>query len=369
MTYWKYIAALLLLVAIPQSALARPEASPTQDPYTIGAILALSGDGMEVGAACRNGIEMALDELPPELRSKLRVVYEDDQMQPMNTVSAFRKLQATGELDAAIGFASNTSKAIAPLAESARIPLIAIASDPEIAAGRSYAFNLWVTPAEESRVLLEEMKRRGIRRIARVVSIQNGILAMRDAFDRLNEKKDVDVVLDEEFSLEDRDFRSFLLRVRNTKGLDAIHTNLYFGQIGIFARQARELGITLPLVNIETFEDSNEVKTSRGALVGQWYVQADDPAGEFFSRYRQRFPQASSYSAGNCHDAVKLVASALEKGVDRGKINDYLRSVSNFSGAMGVYSATGDNRFSLPATVKVVTKDGFEKLTVAANEQ
>jgi len=74
------------------------------------------------------------------------------------------------------------------------------------------------------------------------------------------------------YTVESRDFRPFINKLKTKKDLDAIFVELFFGQPGLFAKQAKELGVKLPLFNVETFEDINELKLSEGALVGHWYT-------------------------------------------------------------------------------------------------
>ena len=98
-------------------------------------------------------------------------------------------------------------------------------------------------------------------------------------------------------------------------------------------------------------------------MVGAWYVNADDPGKEFINEYKETYPEASFWIAPNAHDAILLLGTAIERSANPEEINEYLHTVKNFNGALGTFSATGDNRFTLPAAVKVVTKDGFEKIS------
>lgn len=321
----------------------------------IGAILPLSGEAAALGEACRNGIEMALADRAVEAA---QVIYEDDRNSPAASVTAFQKLKRQG-VDALISWSSGPGKALAPLAEQSQLPLVSIATDPEIVRERRFVVNLWVTPREEARVLLEELVRRGHTTIARVSAEQSGMLAMHRAFDELNDGK-VTIAIDQSFPSDVKDFRSYLARIAAAPHVQAIFVNLYVGQTGVFARQAREMGIAVPLVNIETFEDRNEVQLSGGALIDQWYIQADDATGEFERRYRERFPQAALLSAGNCHDAALLLMNGRNT---QGGIASHLHEVQDFSGAMGTFSALANNTFSLPAVVKRVTPSGFEKVS------
>jgi ABC-type branched-subunit amino acid transport system substrate-binding protein len=81
------------------------------------------------------------------------------------------------------------------------------------------------------------------------------------------------------------------------------------------------------------------------------------------SEYGNKFPNSTPFGAANGHDAILLISDAINKNFkDANSINTYLHKVKDFSGATGTFSSSSDNRFTLPATVKIVTKDGFKKL-------
>ena len=348
------------MICSSQAVAAEPHA------YKLGVILPLTGGAADIGAACKNGMTMAYEGLSSDIQGRLDIIYEDDANAPKNTVIAFSRLTSISKVDVVTTLSSGTSKAVSPLAEKAKVPLVAVASDPKIVEGREHVVNFWVAPREEARVLIPEIVRRGYKKIARVTAVQDGVLSVRDAFDEFN-KGIVKIVLDEEYQQDAKDFRPFLTKLKARSDVDAIFVNLYFGQPGLFAKQARELGITLPLFNAESFEDPVQLELSKGALVGGWYAQADDPGETFLTEYRSRFPKATIFSAGNCHDIVALLGDALSKGRAPGEINQYMHQVKDFTGVMGTFSATGDNRFSLPATLKEVTKTGFRELPSVAD--
>lgn len=117
-------------------------------PFRIAAILPFSGDLANIGLAFRNGIEMALESLPPHVRSQYQVEYEDDGLQPSKSVSAFQKLIHSGKIDLLLNFSSNTSKALAPLAERNKVPFLAVASDSTISRGKKFTYNFFASSDE-----------------------------------------------------------------------------------------------------------------------------------------------------------------------------------------------------------------------------
>lgn len=329
--------------------------------YSVGAILPLTGTGASWGDAIRNGMEMAYATLAPEVRAQLRISYEDNKGAPAVSVSALRRLMASERANVIVSTAAQPSLAIAPIAEQNRITFFSIAVPPAISQGRHYSFLFFSTPETITRVLAAECRRRGYRSIARISSLHDGRRAIKEYFDRENAGA-IEVGFDDDFPLDITDFRSTLAKISHRKDLDAIHVNLFLGQIGIFARQAREAGITLPMFTTEMFEDNAEVTSSRGALVGQWFVNQANPSPEYAARYHATYPTSEIFPSGNGYEIVKILASAVQRRVSPAQLPEYLRSLQNFDGVLGPLSATADNRFEVPVQVKVVTNNGFEAI-------
>lgn len=331
-------------------------------PLKAGVILPLTGDAANFGLSVKNGIELALQSLPPGERERIWFIYEDDGFAPKHSVNAFRKLHQADDLDVLVNAGSQTGKALAPLAEKEKIPFLSIASDPEIVLGRSYVMNFWVTPEKEVKTVLPEAKKRGYKKIARIGTMHDFVISVNRAFDSEN-RGAIEIALEDEYQPEARDFRAFIAKLKATKKLDAVMAVLMPGQIGVFARQLREQGVNLPMFGFEFFEDANEVKISNGALIGAWYVNAADAAGDFNRRYLKRYPEASLFAAANGHDIVLLLAASIKTARTADDINTFLHTISDFSGAMGTYSASGENTFTLPAVIKVVANQGFEVIS------
>jgi branched-chain amino acid transport system substrate-binding protein len=348
----------LLLLLLPPAAVQAADSSPLR----ICAILALSGEGASWGEAAKNGMAIAWDKIPDEVRSKLQIVYEDDALNPKGAVTAFNKLVNSGGCGAVISLASPSGSALAPLTEAKHIPMLAIATDPKISIGRTYAFNFWVTPETEIALMQQEMQSRGYRAIARTATESAGAQAVNRIFDDLNKGR-FQLLLDESFAPDIKDFRTYLARLKKIENqIDGVMITLFPGQLAVFAKQQRGFGIKKPLFAFETVEDVNEVRLAEGALDGTWYVNAGGEDPGYLAEYQKRFPGASSYGSANSHDALLLIAAAVKQGVPAAELHNYLRTLKDFKGALGTYSATGDQRFTLPAAIKVIEPGGFRVL-------
>ncbi|MEZ4754423.1 MAG: penicillin-binding protein activator [Bdellovibrionota bacterium] len=342
----------VIFLAIPASA---------ETKLKMGALLPLSGEVANIGEACRNGMELAKSNLEPEIAKKLDLIFEDDALLSKTSVSAFNKLVTEDKIDLAVSFSSGTSKALAPIADSKNIPLIAIASDKGVVEGRQNVVTLWVTPEVQAQLLIKEIQNRGYKKIAIVSATHDATEAFLSEFNKANQGI-VEVALSEEFLTQARDFKPFIGKIKAKKDIDAIFVNLFFGQPGTFAKQVRELGLDIDFFGVEVFEEKSEIEASKGALIGAWYIQADDGKDNFIKRYSNQYQDATTYTAANCYDAVFLAAEWIKQDMSPTKFVTYLKTLKDFDGALGTYSATGDNRFTLPAVIKVVEKDGFRKL-------
>jgi branched-chain amino acid transport system substrate-binding protein len=336
-----------------------------KDPYDVVAILPLSGQVASLGNYVKNGIDLAIEQLPERERSLIRVHYEDDQFAAEKTLSAYRKSLQTGRLDAVFVLGSTPGNALAPVVERDKKILLAIgASDPTIVSGREYSFIHWVIPPVLGEALSTELLKRKFERIAILSAEQSGALADVDALTESLAKagRSDSIVVRKDVAPTETDYRTFLALATQKKS-EAIVAVLFPGALSSFARQFRASGLKAELVGMESFEDEGELKASGGALAGGWYVNAADSSSEFVDRYKEKYGSHPGWGSANGYDSLNLIAKAVtEKGDRSDNVRSFLKSLKDYSGACGTYSASGDNRFTLPAQLKMVTANGFEPL-------
>jgi len=328
-------------------------------PYKIGIILPLTGAGAAYGGYARNGVDLALAHLSPEDRARIEVKIEDDGLDPARTVTAFQSLLNQSGVDALIVWASSSGHAVRARTEGAKIPLLAVASDPAISAGKSFTFTHWPMSEDEARALYDVLAKEQRKRVAVVTLTHAGAQALVTSFKALADKKVVDIVFEEEAPGDLKDFRSILNRLRMVPDLDAIIPIFFPGQLAAFAKQTRNLGIRAPFYGFETFEDKDEVKAADGQLLGAIYSTGADPSPEFMGAYQTKYPDVSWYTACNLYDSIHLLAAATRTSRDPAVVSQFLKDLKDYHGACGTYSASGDNRFRLPVTVRQVTNSGF----------
>lgn len=333
--------------------------------YRIGVIAPFSGDAASLGRYLKQGIEFGVESSPKEMREQVQLIFEDDQLQSAKTVSAYQKLKSHDHVDAVIVAGSGSGHAVNSLAEKDGIIAIAVgASDKAVVAGKKFVFTHWVSPEAEAKVLVAEVEKRAFQRIAVIASEQQGAFALEEAMSAVLKDRGIAnrIILSKRFTPDTKDFRTVLATIRSER-IDGIVSILLPGSLSAFAKQVRDLKITAELFGYELFEDEAEVKASDGALIGKWYVNADVAGEGFLKKFEERFKEPPGFGVANSYDAIQLlIRAATEHHGENVRIAEALASVKDYHGACGTYSATGDNRFDLPATLKIVTAEGFKKL-------
>lgn len=355
---WPVVCALSCVIATPL-ANANPQAEPLPT-LTIGAILPLSGSASNFGAIARRGVELALEELPPEDRARIKVIYEDDGLSNARSATAARKLLTIDKVDTLLTWASGAGLTVASIAETKKVPHISIASDPAVARGRTYSFTYWPTPEDEVEQLYGYLVTQGLRRVALMSQVHNGIFAVRDAFlQRASQDKQLTIVANEEISGDVTDFRAVLERIKARGEFDALIPIFFPGQLATCVRQARALGISARLFGFETFEDKDEIKAAGGLFTGTIYATGGEPQADFIKRYQAKYPGESYYTANQAYDIVKMYAAASREHKDGAAIVAFLRSRKDYPTTSGLVTATADNRFRLPTALKRIDEQGI----------
>ena len=347
----RWIIALLGAVSIAAVQGFWPAAAYAEPRLRIGVIAPLTGSIVASGEAVRQSIILADQRY--DKSDLVRFEFEDDGFSPKNSVTIARKFIADN-VDAIIVFGTPTSLAVAPLTEQARVPLAAISILDRVVDGRQYTVRHFVSWQEENRVLIEEVKRRGYKRVAIVTTSNDASLALRDGFVR---DAALTVVLNEEFPREEMDFRAVAARVKSLKP-DAVYHLLFSPQGAPFMRSLRDIGCDVPVFAAHNVEDPQEVEAARGAYEKIWYVTGDDRLGRFFfADYRSRYGQYPAMGGANAFDYAKMIIEAAEEGTP---VLEKLKGLRDFEGAFGRYGSVPGNAFDLKAVVRSIQGREFK---------
>lgn len=347
-------AALLAILCMGGSGWAAAEDQAADPVLTVGVTVPLSGNVSKYGTAIRNGILLAQQRHDPN--HTVRFVFEDDSFLPRNTIAAVNKFIRQDHADALVVFGSGPALVAAPIAERRQIPMVALASSPEVVQGRSYVMKHFASVEKETAAVVGETARRGYASVAVVTTLQDAMLALRDKF---LEQTKIPLVANEEVLPDDTDMRMVASKI-SAQQPAALYVLLMPGHIGIFCRQLRASGYQGELFGAHQFESPEEVTAAQGALTKAWFVSVNAVQDDTFApAYQRRFGSPPGNVACNGYDVAKILIEAAQAP----KLIKHLRSLQDFSGVMGSYGALPDGSFDVPVVLKRVTESGFEVIS------
>jgi len=335
-----------------------------QEKFKVGAVLPLTGALAEYGLAARNGIDLA-KQRHPELFTNLEFAYEDSQWDPKSAVAAFNKLVQINKVSIVFNWGNPTSEAIAPLAESRKVPLIVMSLDPVSAKGRTHVIR-FINPASDfSKRLAQYLKAKGYKKLGVVMSQNTYVQGLLDGL-KANLASDQEVTTIATFNLSDMDFRSAVLKAKSGS-FDALGVFLISGQVSTFYRQLKQQQVKTPTFGTDFFESPVEIQSAGGAMEGAVYPHLGIST-QFEAQYKEKYKNDYQIAyAGNAYDLAVMLGTlfnSASSGLGSEKILETLKSdKSSLVGVTGAakyqHSSDGDSYFEFPIQLKRVENGGF----------
>ena len=363
-----------VLAALALLALARPAAAA--DEVRIGALLAVTGPAAFLGAPEARTLEMLTEQVNARggvAGHKVRLIVKDTGGSPEKAVSFARQLIDEEKVFAILGpSTSGETMAVKGIAEEARTPLLSLAAAEVIV--NPVAPHVFKTAQKDSHaatLVFQDMKSRGITRIA-VFSSNTGFgKAGKEQIAKLAPEFGIQIVLDEVYDKAATDLSAEATKLKGSNAQAVLNWSIEPAQ-SILVKNIRQLGITMPIYQSHGFGNLAYVKAAGPAAegvifpLGRLAVADALPAGHpqkavllaYRDAYQKRYGEEVSGFGGYAWDAFQLLVLAIEKvGLDQAKIRSALESTQGFVGQSGVF------RFS-PADHNGLGMDSFEMLTV-----
>jgi branched-chain amino acid transport system substrate-binding protein len=355
-----------LLLAAMACQRAEQPAKIDSGPIHIGYFGDLSGPTFNFGKSASNGVLMAVDEINRAggiNGRKLDVAIEDDHGSPERAATLVSKLINEDKAVAVIaGGASGPSLAAAPRAQAAKVPLISPSStDPAVTRTGDFIFRVCFIDAFQGEVMARfATSVLKARKAAIMVDFNNPYSrGLSEFFETSFKKLGGEVVSKQSYAQGDPDFRGQLSTIRGLEP-DVIYVPGYYGDVGLIAKQARQLGFTQPLLGGDGW-DAPELWGIGGDALNGCYISnhysVEDPAPQiqtFISNYKSMYGNlVPDAHAALGYDAMRFLAEAIQKAgtADSQKLRDALGATKNFQGVTGKISMDADRNAVKPAVV------------------
>jgi branched-chain amino acid transport system substrate-binding protein len=186
------------------------------------------------------------------------------------------------------------------------------------------------------------------------------------------------VVMEQSYSGGDKDFRGALTAIKAANP-QAILVPGYYADAGSIAKQARDLGITVPLLGGDGWDSPALFDTGGDAVNGCYFtdhMSVDDPKDavqNFVKAYHAKYGADNKPDAltALAYDAASLLFDAMKRAptLTGKEIRDAIAQTKDFPGVTGTITIDANRNASKPAVVLMIKDRKFTKVAEIANPE
>ncbi len=342
-----------LWVSLASAVAVAGRASAAETVVKIGAALSMTGPAAVYGATQKAGIQAAVDEINKsgELKGvKLQAVFEDDASTKEQGIAVFQRFINRDRVNAILGpTLSNTATAADPLAQAAKVTVVAI-SNTAPKGITDIGDHIWRVSLTEGQVIPGALKRAQQKLGFKTAGVlygnddaftQAGYNVMKAALEDLKVK----TLGTQTFAKPDRDYNAQLTALLAQKPDILVVSALAENAAGIVA-QARQLGWKGAVLGGNGFNSPALIKNggpaAEGVLVGTaWDRTSTSPANQKFLEIMRARGVDPDQFAAQAYTGVLVIADAVKLAgmkVGREDINAALAKVKDLPTPLGSFS-------------------------------
>lgn len=319
------------------------------EPIFIGEVGSMTGPEASFGTSTHRGIELAIEQANAEggvQGRPLKLLSLDDQGRSDEAAIAAQKLITQDAVIALLGeVASTRSLAMAPVAQKLQTPMITPSSANErVTATGDAIFRVCFIDAFQGKVMarfaIEQLK---LKKVAVFKDYKNDYsISMSARFSEAFKEAGGEIVSEQSYSAGDSDFKGQLTRIRASHP-EAVFVPGYYTDVALIARQARELGITVPLLGGDGWDSPKLSEIGQKAIDGSYFVNhfSADSDSRLVKRFVKAFEKKYGFKPDGLtalgYDAAGVLIQALRKAptLTRDALKTTLAQTQGYPGVTG----------------------------------
>ncbi len=381
-----FLGSVLATTLLAVSACSKREApttastAPTGNEILVGEVGSMTGSEATFGTSTHQGIELAFEKINAAggvKGKKFKLVTVDDQGKPDEAATAVTKLITQDKVIALLGeVASSRSLAMAPIAQSNKVPMITPSStNPKVTEAGDYIFRVcFIDPFQGTVMAKFAYDTLKVKNVAILRDVKNDYsVGLSNFFTETFTKMGGKIVVDQSYSAGDMDFKSQLTAIRTLKP-EAIYVPGYYTEVGLIARQAKELGITVPMMGGDGWDSPKlkEIggKSIEGSYFSNHYSEEDTSphVQKFIAEYKAKYGMVPDGLAAMGYDAAMVLADAMTRAPDLTNvaIRDAIAATKDYQGVTGKITLN-EKRDSVKSAVVLKVAGGRFKYQTTVN--
>lgn len=354
------------------------EASAAQKEVKIGFVFSMTGGAAPYGATQKKGAQLAVDQINAAAGTnglKIKAIFEDDASTPQQGINVFNKFIHADKVAMIIGpTLSNTAKVTDRMSQQEGVPVMGISNTaPGITAIGNNVFRDSLTEAVVIPHTIEVAKKMfGLHKVAVLYGnddafTKGGYLAFKKAL----EDNGLKILTEQTFAKGDRDFSAQLTQIKSMKP-DALVVSALVDEASGIVRQARQLGMNVPIIGGNGFNSpaliKNAGEAAEGVLIGAaWNITSSLAVNrKFVKDFTARYGNPPDQFAAQAFAGVHIAYAAIKKAgstTNHKAIRNALAKIQHVETVLGQYSFTAGRDANYTPIVQIVKNGKFAVLS------
>ena len=347
----------------------------------LGGNFELTGNVAAYGSAMDNAVKLAVEQKGKLLDKELKYVSYDNKSEKTEVASVAKKLVSEKVVGVVGPATTGDAQVSIPIMEQAKIPAVFPATtgdgitlkdakNPESV--YDYIFRVCFSDNYQGVVGAGFVSQKFPN--AKVAVLQDSASDYSKGLSEAFEKTYTDakiggqIVAKETYQSKDTDFQAVLTSLKS-KSFDVLYIPGYYEEVGLIIKQARELGITQPIVGGDGLSSEKlvELAGNKANLTNVFYTahfsakSTDADVQEFIKAYKEKYGTTPDSFSALAYDAAQLLMKAIEKAgsTDAQAIKKALAESADFDGVTGTFTM-GKDHTPVKSTVVIEFQNGEE---------
>lgn len=357
------------------------------DTIKVGGLLEMTGGSASFGISGKNGIDLALKKINEKGvlgGKKLSLVVADTKSEASEATNGMQKLISQDKVVAVIG--PNQSSAViasGAINNGAKVVDITpmgtnpdVTVDPKTKQVKPYSFRTcFIDPFQGTVMASFASNELKVKRAAIYIDNTSDYAKGLAQFFKENFiKNGGQVVIEEAYLQKDTDFKSTLTKIKAAQP-DFIYIPGYYQEVGLIVKQAREMGITVPMAGGDGWDSAKLPEIAGKAALENTFFSSlyspDDTSDlnkEFVAEYKKAYNTNPDVFAALAYDSTLLVAKAIEDAgsADPAKIAEAMAKIKGFKGVSGEVTFNEEHN-PIKSAVIIEHKDGKQTFKTKVN--
>ncbi|MBE6448587.1 MAG: ABC transporter substrate-binding protein [Alphaproteobacteria bacterium] len=350
----KFILSIMLATALTACGEKAETPKENEKPVVkIGASLPLTGNMAHIGVSAQKSLSLALEKWnAKDTKFNYELIVEDDVFDAKKVAMITNKFVNQDKIRALFTVFSIGANVASPITEQAKVIHMTCAYGSQPANGY-YNFNNITQYENQTDLMLDELKKRGIKSIALLISNNIGSMQQAEILEnKIINDGSIEVVGKEIFNPGTRDFRMIIQKIIDNREPDIFYVDGITPDATLIAKYLNEITGKVNLTTINDFIETPE----RENFEGLWFVESASGTPKYNKQYKEKYGEQVFLCGANMYDNLDILIESFEKtdGKNIDEVVENLLKIKNKQGAIGLFSIDSEGIVQSFASVKQI---------------